>query len=238
MVDNTEKKVNRVLCLSELEFRLLMDTYSISSLSGFKTSITFEKEEEREAACNRAIFSLYKKGYLTISDGEEQFFIKEELGRIFSVISKCKICVVIESSNEMVSSVCMYINEENQVVIMEPGQKESEYAKLRLIDREDMLEYFMEMGILRQQYIAADVARLIEVTPEDMIGGQVVVDFIITNGQTEGKVASVSVVEYSLFDRILVQIDGQTNHYPMDNNSVIDKIFEIKDLLEEKGISR
>lgn len=219
--------ITKICCLSELEFRLMLDVYAIKNLTGFEAAICLNSEDERKIACNTAMFTLYKKGFLYPASDDGQFEICEELAYIFHLISKSFVCIIPLKGNEQNVDVCIYAGKGKELVIMESGRKEDEYARLRIIEKNVLEEYFVESAILKEQNVTVDVAEMIEVNPEELINGVVQTAFVVKSAADGHEIGKVSVVQYRMFDRILVQKNGNTRDCTMDNGAVIAELYNM-----------
>lgn len=225
--DNINNTVNKIYGFSEIEFRLLLDVYEMHELRAFEGKLQFETAQEKETACKNAIFSLYKKGYIELSESAENIILCRDIAHIFTLISECRICVAISDGESGYSTTCIYVGNGDECAVAEPGVRDKEFMRLRFIKKESFEEYFKETGILFDRLISAETEKMLKVEPEDLVGGKVVNEFIFTEKNSNKEIKRISVVEYPLFDRILIHKDGETKDFPMDNEMIISSIYEV-----------
>ena len=139
MREKTYEITEKGIGLGEWEFILLCNACSISDV------VCFEQHEKTpgEEEALQTILEMVKRNLL-VHNGEA-FRLSDDMLAIMKVIATRKHTVMLRSPEREVPDCCLYISEEENLVLAEPGAREGEYIVLKMFPK-TILRVFLENG--------------------------------------------------------------------------------------------
>lgn len=218
------ERVSKSICLTEIEYRILLNWYEINELTGFKMSDPPENEQIIQEMYNLGVFSLYKKGLIK-SLGEE-IIPDDSIERIFRPLSKCKFCICIESEREDLSSYCLYYGKNLPIIVMEPGSRKEEYAKLQCLDPNHLKDFLIDLGIIKEEAQNEEILSLKKEDDLDIVINTEEV-FVVKDANRDSIYGKIEILESVVSQKLVILSEERNEEYPYTANKTVEEIFKM-----------
>lgn len=200
-----------------------MNAFEIKDNPCFDYDDSQYKDADKQELYNRGIASLYLKKLL-INGVDDSFKLMPEIVAAFSIVKNCKKMIFAENKE---SSVCLYFDGGNQFTVFEMGERENEYIKVSIREKEELFSFLRESSFIKDTIISDEYLRAQEEIPlvgDDVISeiGEVVVNYDRLR-ELEVVSAMITIIDRTLYDNQI--------HLALISQPVQDKIF-----CEENGV--
>ena len=152
--------MNHYIGLNRNEFFTLALSCGIEALTGFERE---DNGELRQEDYDRAIFSLYQRGFLLPDGDEEGFRLSPEIKQLFAILKNSRHMLSVECKREETAQYALYLFEK-ELAVMTPGGRKNEYVKLQSLPVQKLWDFVEDSGVLLPESLSEAASKYQELS--------------------------------------------------------------------------
>lgn len=139
--------------LSYLEYQVVLLSFGITGLLCFEEDLSKYENVSQQELYNMGLASLYNRK-LIINNGDS-FEFSEEISAGFRILKNCKKILCADLINDSIC--CIYFDGGEMFVVIEPGNREGEYAKMSVQGLCELEDFLKENSYIKESSSINDV---------------------------------------------------------------------------------